>query len=99
MSHSLPLAKPSEVLNENDCRILSYLNRVGYTAPIVLRGKFEVSQKSIQDTLQRLYLCGYIMRPLKGLVCSKVYFMKNPNERHKFERTFGLLLPIPNKEN
>lgn len=76
-------------------QVKTYIDRVGFTAPIVLQGVFQRSQKSIQDDLMKLHLMGHIIRPLKGLVISTKWAIKNRGKTSTIEKTYGITIPIP----
>lgn len=77
-------------LSPQESELLKHLDRIGYTAPVMLQAKFERSAKSIQHSLDRLYLRSLIARPMKGLVVSIKWAAKNPGKVKKLNACLGV---------
>ncbi|NMC33932.1 MAG: hypothetical protein GYA36_15930 [Veillonellaceae bacterium] len=74
--------------------VLHFLDDVGYTAPILLQIRFQVSMGRIQGILDILWKMGLILRPVKGLVISKSFLMQFPEHKSKIENSLGKILVI-----
>lgn len=70
--------------------LLKYIDRVGYTSPVILRCRFKRSRQTINRAVDRLYLASRIARPMQGLIVSLAWADKHPHEKAAIEAALNI---------
>ena len=75
----------TKTLNQTERKVKNYLNKAGYSSPVIIQLKLGLSKYQVQQTLDSLWKRSIVARPIKGLAISLTWIENNPEEKTRIE--------------